>query len=249
MIPIHDTEPSRRPPVAVYGLIGVNVVLFLLQGRLDEPSLHAWVQGLGLVPARLSLALEAPGYAPWAALPLLTSQFLHGSWLHLLGNLWMLYLFGDNVEDRMGSKRFLAFYLCCGLLAGLVHFWSAPQSPVPTIGASGAVAGVMGAYLPLFPRSRVIVLVPILFYPLFFQVSALVFLGGWFLLQYLSGFGQALLGGETVGGVAYWAHVGGFLAGLALCWPFLKPRPERRALYPDEWGPEAAWRAERRRRP
>lgn len=249
MFPIHDTEPSRRPPVAVYWLIGVNVTLFLLQGSLDERALHLWVEGLGLVPARLSGVLEQPGPAALAALPLLSSQFLHGGWLHLVGNLWMLHLFGDNVEDRMGSKRFLVFYLSCGLVAGLVHVFSDPASAVPTIGASGAVAGVMGAYLLLFPRSRIIVLVPILFYPLFFQVSALLFLGVWFAIQYFSGFSSSLLGGETIGGVAYWAHVGGFLAGMLLVWAFLKPRAERRRLYPDEWGSTAAWRPERRRSP
>lgn len=248
MIPIHDTEPSRRPPVAVYVLIGLNLGLFLLQSGLPEAALHVWVGNLGLIPARFSAAVSAPWSDPQAFLALLSCQFLHGGWLHLVGNMWMLWLFGDNVEDRMGSKRFLAFYLLTGIVAGLVHVFSAPDSPVPTIGASGAVAGVMGAYLLLFPRARVIVMVPIFFYPLFFQWSAVAFLGLWFLIQYFSGFSAALLGSDQVGGVAYWAHVGGFLAGMAGLWPFLKPRAERRRLFPDEWGAEQAWRRSERPR-
>jgi membrane associated rhomboid family serine protease len=249
MIPIHDTEPSRRPPVAVVGLIGLNLASFLLQLGLPEDLLHAWVGTFGLIPARLESAWDGAWQGPLALLPLVSSQFLHGSVLHLLGNMWMLWLFGDNVEDRMGSKRFVAFYLLTGLVAGLVHVVSNPGSPVPTIGASGAVAGVMGAYLLLFPRARVIVMVPILFYPLFFQWSALSFLGLWFAIQYFSGFTESLLGGDKVGGVAYWAHVGGFLAGMLFFWPFLKPRAERRRLFSDEWGPEQAWRpVERPRR-
>jgi len=163
-------------------------------------------------------------------------MFLHGGWLHILGNMWVLWIFGDNVEDRMGPLRFILFYLCCGICAGLVQTFTSGASPVPTIGASGAIAGIMGAYLLLYPRARLIILVPVFFWPFFFDIPAWVFLVFWFFLQFASG-SHALLSGSLGGGIAWWAHVGGFLAGMLLLQFFLLRRPARRRFFPDEHGP------------
>ncbi len=237
LFPIRDSEPSFRPPVAVYALIVLNVAVFLLQLSLPIEVVDQWVMDFGVLPSAWSLGLPPV----WQ---LLTSQFLHGGLLHLLGNMWMLWIFGDNVEDRTGSLRFIAFYLCCGILAAVAHLVTNLGSAVPAIGASGAIAGVMGAYLGLFPRARVILFVPILIIPYFFEVPAVVFLALWFVIQSFSGLADsfnALPGAE----VAYWAHVGGFLGGILIVRMFLKPRGQRRRFYPDEWGPEAAWRRQR----
>ena len=224
--------------MAVYALIGMNAFVFFLQATLPPRSLEAFVMAFGIVPSAWSGpgAMDVP-----PAWQLLTTQFLHGSLLHVLGNMWMLWIFGDNVEDCMGSIRFVAFYVLCGVLAGAAHLVTNLGSDVPAIGASGAVAGVMGAYLLLYPRASVILLVPVFFYPMFFEVRAVLFLGLWFVMQSFSGLADTLAG-PAAAGVAYWAHVGGFLAGMALFSPFLKRRGERRRLYPDEWGAEAAWR-------
>jgi membrane associated rhomboid family serine protease len=168
-------------------------------------------------------------------------MFLHGGWLHIIGNMWTLYIFGDNVEDRMGTIRFLAFYFICGLAAGLVHFFTNPNSTLPTVGASGAIAGVLGAYFLLFPTARVITLIPLFFLPLFVEIPAITYLGFWILSQIFSG--AISLGlPEDVGGVAFWAHVGGFITGALLHWLFVKRREDVRSLSPDEWGVEGAWR-------
>jgi membrane associated rhomboid family serine protease len=153
-------------------------------------------------------------------------MFLHGGWLHLISNMWALAIFGDNVEDRLGHLRYLVFYVLCGLAAGVVHFATNPFSRVPTIGASGAIAGVMGAYLVLFPRARVTTVVPLLCFPLFFELPALIYLGLWFVLQFASGFSE-LGASRSTSGIAWWAHVGGFLAGIAL----LRVFGVRRARY------------------
>lgn len=236
MIPVRDTIPSEGRPVMTWLLIAANTLVFLYQSLLPEPAEQALVYTWGLVPATFS----NPGWAaqlgltphPW---PFLTTQFLHGSWLHLLGNMWMLWIFGDNVEDRMGPWRFLGFYLSCGLAAGALHFVTNLSSTVPTVGASGAIAGVLGAYFTLYPNARVLTLLPIFFYPLFFELPAAVFIGLWFAIQVLSG-ALSLLAPGT-GGIAWWAHIGGFLAGTtAYRWFMLPRRRRRRVLYP--WGPE-----------
>ena len=167
-------------------------------------------------------------------------MFLHGGWAHIIGNMWTLWIFGDNVEDRMGPFRFTVFYLLCGLVAGVVHYFTNADSDVPTVGASGAIAGVLGAYFVLFPRSQIVVMVPIFFYPLFFEVPAVTYLLFWALSQVFSGT-LALAGPVEVGGVAWWAHVGGFSAGLLLHPLFIRPRRVIRRLQPDEYGTEAAW--------
>lgn len=234
MFPVRDDNPRRYPCVATWSIIGVNVLIFLFEASLPEESLERLVQTLGLVPAQLS----APGSTLHGAFTLLTSVFLHGSLLHLLGNMWTLWIFGDNVEDRMGPARYVAFYLLCGLAAGLVHWLIYPESTIPTVGASGAISGVMGAYLFLFPRARLIMLLPILFLPYFFQIPAWVFLGFWFLVQLLSGAGTA--GAADIGGIAFWAHIGGFVAGIVLHRLFLQAK-RFRPYQPDELQPRAAW--------
>jgi membrane associated rhomboid family serine protease len=239
MLPIRDTISSRNLPIATWLLIVANSAVFLLEVMVPPPALDALIHLFGIVPARYT----HPEWAVWAGYPVdhfwpfFTSMFLHGDWLHLLGNMWTLWIFGDNVEDRMGPVRFVAFYLICGLAAGLVHWFTNLDSTIPTLGASGAIAGVMGAYFFLFPHSRLIVLVPILFFPWFFEMPAVAFLGFWALTQVVSGVfspADSLL----VGGVAWWAHVGGFFVGMALQFIFVR---DERPLSRDEYGLERAW--------
>jgi membrane associated rhomboid family serine protease len=223
-------------------LILVNSVVFLFEVALPEYDLERLFYFFGIVPARYS----HPTWALWVGLPIddywpfLTHMFLHSSWLHIFGNMWTLWIFGDNVEDRMGSMRFLFFYLLCGLAAGVVHSYVNPNSTVPAVGASGAIAGVLGAYFVMFPYSRIVVLVPILFIPLFFELPAVVYLGFWALTQLFSGT-LALASGSYVGGVAWWAHVGGFMTGILLHFFFVKRGRGYRQLSRDEYGIENAW--------
>jgi len=242
MFPIRDTIPSRNPPVAVWLLILVNSVVFLFELAMPEPALRQFFHLFGIVPARYA----HPDWALWAGFPaddywpFLTSMFLHGGFMHIIGNMWTLWIFGDNVEDRMGPARFLVFYLLCGLAAGLVHWLTNPDSTIPTVGASGAIAGVMGAYFFLFPYSRVVVLVPVFFFPFFFELPAVTYLGFWALSQVFSGT-LSLAGPASVGGVAWWAHVGGFMAGILLHFFFVKRRDAYRRPSRDEYEIENAW--------
>jgi len=213
--------------VVTWGLIVFNCLVFVYQLALPEGGLPRFFHLYGMVPARFSSpgwAAEA-GYPQSLALPFFTSMFLHGGFFHLLTNMWTLWIFGDNVEDRMGRLRYLVFYLVCGLGAGLVHWLTNMDSTVPTIGASGAIAGVLGAYLVLYPRARVLTLVPLFFWPLFFEIPALLYLGFWFVSQLLSGASALASGAAGAGGIAWWAHIGGFLAGLALHRLFLERQP------------------------
>jgi rhomboid family protein len=242
MIPIQDTVHSRNPPLAVYALIALNLLVFALELSLPHEALDRLFYLLGIVPARYShpewaVRVGFPVDDYW---PFLTSMFLHGGWAHLIGNMWTLWIFGDNVEDRMGPFRFTLFYLLCGLVAAVVHYATNRDSDVPTVGASGAIAGVLGAYFVLYPRSQIVVMVPIFFYPVFFEVPAVMYLLFWALSQLFSG-ALALAGPVEVGGVAWWAHVGGFAAGLLLHPLFVQPRRSIRRLQPDEYGIEAAW--------
>jgi membrane associated rhomboid family serine protease len=225
MIPLRDVIPSRTLPVVTVALIVVNVLAFLYEASLSDRALDVLVATRGMVPAR------------FAWIDVLTSMFLHGGWLHLLGNLMSLWIFGDNVEDRLGHGRYLGFYLFCGALGALAHVWADPLSPVPTIGASGAIAGVMGGYFVLYPRSRVITLLPIFLFIQIVEVPAVVFLGLWFLLQLVSGVGSQLAAtpGQAAGGIAFWAHIGGFIVGAALV--KLLARPERSRIEWYEGGP------------
>jgi membrane associated rhomboid family serine protease len=162
-------------------------------------------------------------------------MFLHGGWLHIIGNMWILIIFGDNVEDRMGSVKFLFFYLLCGVLSGLTQSFISPTSQVPAIGASGAIAGVLAAYVVWFPRARVVTLIPLFILPWFVNIPALIFIGIWFLIQFFNG--VLSQGVSAAGGVAYWAHVGGFLSGLVLVWFFGSRVKNRQRAYPDEYYP------------
>jgi len=224
MIPLRDTIRSRTFPILTYFLIGLNVFVFLVENSLPVHKLDSLVVMYGIVPARLI-------HSPFTGFyTLFTSMFLHGGWTHLIGNMWALYLFGDNVEDVMGHLRFLIFYILAGVVAGLVHILFNPLSTVPTIGASGAIAGVMGAYFILFPRSTIITLVPLFFLPLFIEIPAVVFIGFWFLSQFFNGT-LSLVTPGVLGGVAWWAHVGGFAFGLLFHKLFTG---RRRKIYPDE---------------
>jgi membrane associated rhomboid family serine protease len=211
MIPIRDVIPARTAPVMTIAIIVVNTLAFLFQVSLPRRELQAFVREWGLVPAAFG----------WTTV--VSSMFLHGGWLHYLGNMWYLWIFGDNVEDRMGHLRFVAFYLLCGVAASLGHVAVSPSSTVPTIGASGAIAGVMGAYFVLFPRSRILTLVPIVFVIQLLEVPAIFFLGFWFVLQLFSGVGSIAASSASAGGVAFWAHVAGFVAGAVLVFGFRRP--------------------------
>jgi membrane associated rhomboid family serine protease len=203
MFPVADVIPSRTTPVVTITLIALNALGFLFEITLSEPQLRLLVQSFGVVPAAFD----------WVAV--LTSMFLHGGWLHFLGNMLYLWIFGDNVEDRLGHGWYLAFYLACGAAAALGQAATQPYSIVPMIGASGAIAGVMGAYFVLYPYSRVLTAVFILFFLDLIEIPAIFFLGIWFLMQFFSGVGS--LGSSAAeGGVAFWAHVVGFIAGAAL---------------------------------
>jgi len=216
MIPLRDANPSRRLPFITILLIAANCAVFFYELSLGPHGLQRLVYLLGMVPARVTAFPTNPDIGAGDALvPLLTSMFLHGGWLHLIGNMWFLWIFGDNIEDRLGHLRFLLFYLLCGLGAGLVHTLFNLGSTIPAIGASGAVAGVLGGYFLLFPGARVLTLVP--FFVVFLaELPAWLILLYWFLLQVLSG--AISLGARQgeVGGVAWWAHVGGFVIGFFL---------------------------------
>lgn len=230
MLPLSDTIRSRSFPLVNWLIIAANVLVFaVFELPLDERALNRFVQLWGLVPANLFSG------NPWAVLTIFSGMFLHGGWLHLLSNLWALYIFGDNVEDRLGSGRYLIFYLVCGVAAGLAQAFAGADSRVPLVGASGAIAGVLAAYLLLFPTSRVITLIPIFFLPWFVEIPAVVYLVFWFVSQLFSG--VLSLGAQAIGGVAYWAHVGGFVTGLLLVKLFARrPRVHYR-WYPDEYHP------------
>jgi membrane associated rhomboid family serine protease len=219
MIPIRDVIPSRTTPVVTVALLLLNVGVFLAAPSSSSPAFEDFVRTWGVTPASFE----------WSTL--LTSMFMHGGWMHLGSNMLFLWIFGDNVEDRMGHGRYLAFYLLCGAVAVGAQVLAEPGSSVPMVGASGAIAGVLGAYIVMFPHSRVLTLVPLFIFVTFIEVPAGVLLGLWFAMQLLSGVGSLMVvQPEDMGGVAFWAHAGGFVAGVLLVFPF--QRPERR---------EAAW--------
>ncbi len=214
MIPIRDTVRSQNVPIINNLLIGINVVMFavqLMQG--SELGFQRFVYIYGLVPARYTMSQWTDGL-PWMyqVVALVSFMFLHGGFLHLLGNMWSLYIFGDNVEDRLGPLRYAIFYLLCGLISGLTHVALNAQSTVPTIGASGAVAGVMGAYFLLHPNSKILTLIPIIIIPWFIEIPAFFFLGIWFIIQLINASGSF----GAASGIAWWAHVGGFVCGMLL---------------------------------
>jgi membrane associated rhomboid family serine protease len=227
MLPIRDDNPHFRFPITTLALIGLNAFAWMTYqglGRMDQ--LEASVCGAGLIPAELlqdSLRVVGEGICPiresnW--LDVFTSMFMHGGWGHLLGNMWFLWIFGNNVEDSMGHVRFTVFYALCGLAAAALQVAADPTSTVPMVGASGAIGGVMGAYVVLYPRVNVHMLIFLGFYITTVAVPAILMLGYWFLVQLVGGWFSSV----EQGGVAFWAHIGGFVAGAVLVFPFRDPR-------------------------
>jgi membrane associated rhomboid family serine protease len=214
VIPLRDRNPTRTRPLLTWLLIAVNTLVFVYQSSLDADSFELFVRRYGLVPVWLTEGEYSGSY-----ITPLTSMFMHGSWLHLIANMWSLYVFGDNVEDSLGRLRYLMFYMLSGLGAALAQVAIDPSSTIPMVGASGAIAGVLGAYMRMFPRARVVTLIPILFFFLVREIPAWVFMVIWFALQVVMGVGslEPLQAGEGEGGgVAFFAHIGGFVAGLLL---------------------------------
>jgi membrane associated rhomboid family serine protease len=226
LIPLRDHNPSGSFPYVTISLIVANSLIFLYEISLG-PHLERFLMNYGMVPFLVTHVNAIPtlGFTD-VARTFFTSMFLHGGWLHVIGNMWYLWIFGDNVEDRMGHGRFLAFYLVCGLIAGLVHYGLNLHSKMPTIGASGAIAGVLGAYLLCFPRARVDLLIFLFFFIDVVSVPAAFVLLFWFVMQFFSGvFSLGASTAQTAGGVAWWAHIGGFVSGFLLA--RLCPRGKR----------------------
>jgi membrane associated rhomboid family serine protease len=230
MLPLQDTVQARSFAIVNWLLITLNVVLFFIELSLG-PYAEGFIAALGVVPARL---LANP--AADQLLTIFTSMFLHGGWTHLISNMLALYIFGDNVEDRLGHGGYILFYLLCGVIAGTTHILFNPTSVLPVVGASGAISGVLGAYFVLYPTARVITLIPIFFIPWFVEIPAVFYLGFWFVSQLLNGTLQIVSGVEAFGGVAWWAHAGGFIAGIVLVGLLARRQPKRR-IYADEYWP------------
>jgi len=216
------TVATRYAPVVTWSLIAINALVFLLQVSLSPSGQELFVLRYGLIPARYFNPewAAAHGIGGGAYMPFVTNIFLHGGWLHLILNMWILYIFGPAIEDRLGSLRYLAFYMISGIGAGVAHAYFNASSVIPALGASGAIAGVMGAYMRLFPFSRLLVVVPVFIFPFFFELYASVFVGIWLFMQLAQGIWGLLAGvAAMTGGIAWWAHIGGFAVG----WVLIKP--------------------------
>jgi hypothetical protein len=227
MLPIRDDQARYSTPWVTWFLIGLNLVIFLIESTLDPRSLNLVIHQFGVVPYHLAAFLAGSSRFPLpvVVLPFFTSMFLHASWMHVIGNMWFLYIFGDNVEDWLGHFKYLVFYLLTGLIAMMAQVAINLHSSVPSVGASGAIAGVLGAYFVLYPRARVLTW----FFVFVVWVPAWIILGYWFVLNFLSGTATALaVQGRNMGGVAFWAHVGGFVSGALL----VKVFGEREQRYP-----------------
>jgi membrane associated rhomboid family serine protease len=227
MFPIRDDTPRFSTPYVSYFLIAFNLLIFFFEWSLTPASLDLLVRQFGFIPARLTAALGGSARITFgeALLPVLTSMFLHGSWMHVIGNMWFLWIFGDNIEDYLGHFKYLVFYILAGIAAAFLQYILSPVSRVPNVGASGAIAGVLGGYFILYPRARVLTWFPIMF---MFHLPAWVMLGYWFVYQFLSGAATAITAAADVnrGGIAFWAHVGGFVAGMVMIKMF-PGRPRR----------------------
>ncbi len=229
MIPIRDDTPRFSTPYVTYFIIALNMVVFLFElsvGAQSHRALNGLIYQFGVVPVHFERALAGASKLslPALSLTILTSMFLHGGWLHIIGNMWFLWIFGDNIEDYIGHFPYLLFYLVSGFVAAVSQILLNVGSQVPIIGASGAIAGVMGAYFVLYPRARVLTLVPLIIFFTFWWLPAWIFLGVWFVFQFLSGTATSIADTSHSGGVAFWAHVGGFVTGIVL----IKLMPERR---------------------
>jgi membrane associated rhomboid family serine protease len=228
MIPIRDDAPRATTPYVNYLLVALNIAVFLFELSLGPRNRTAFIFQFGFVPENLSNFVRGgTGYAVPAFLPILTSMFMHGSWLHIIFNMWALWIFGDNVEDTLGHFRYLLFYLLSGIAASGLHYVFNANSQVPSVGASGAIAGVMGAYFLLFPSARVLTLIPF-FFIYFTWLPAWLVLGYWFVVQFLSGAATSIAATRQSTGVAFWAHVGGFIAGVAMIKLFPRRVPRYR---------------------
>lgn len=227
MIPLRDTIPTRKAPVVNWAIIVLNILVFLYQyfvlSRAGEQVYSEFILTYGLVPGLYGdpEVLSQVGLNPLFYFPFISSMFLHGDWLHLIFNMLTLYIFGDNVEDKMGRFNYLLFYILCGLAATTTHVFLNLNSEVPVIGASGAISGIMAAYLFLFPKSRILILLPIIIIPFFFHLPAWIYLGIWFIMQWVNGIKDLGIAGDN-GGVAFFAHIGGFIAGIILYRLFIK---------------------------
>jgi len=220
MIPLRDTVRSKTVPFVNYALITLCGAVFLYELSLGVKVAH-FIRMTGVTPSDVSASLLQGHMAMRPALTLVSSMFVHGGWMHLLGNMLYLYIFGDNVEDRLGHGAYLVFYILCGAGSALVQVYAQQNSSAPLIGASGAISGILGAYFLLYPRARVLTLIPLfVFFPVV-DVPAFLFLGFWFILQFIQGVLAAAGGDAAVGGVAWWAHAGGFVAGAVLLPVFL----------------------------
>jgi membrane associated rhomboid family serine protease len=228
MIPFRDNIPSRSFPIITVFIILINIVAFFYELSLGR-GLDPFVFQFGVIPARV-LSPSSDTTLPAIALPFFTSMFLHAGWMHLIGNMWYLWIFGDNVEDRLGHVNYLIFYILCGLGAGVVHTLLNPSSTVPSLGASGAIAGVLGAYMVSYPFAKVLTLLPLFIIWPIVEIPAIIVLGFWFIFQFLSGAESLLSADAGAGGVAFWAHVGGFVIGIILLRLF-HPPPVRYTRY------------------
>ena len=223
MIPIRDDLPTRHKPLVNILLIAINILVYALMW-LAGPAQELLVYAFALIPANFLNGVHAGDI-----MDIFTSMFMHGGFAHIAGNMLYLWIFGDNVEDRLGSGKYLVFYLTGGVIASLTHLLTNPGSQIPTVGASGAIAAVLGAYLVLYPRSRILTFIPLGFFLRLTMVPATIVLGFWFIMQLFSGFMS--MGGPDVGGVAFWAHVGGFVAGVIMALPFTTKRKPEDAVY------------------
>lgn len=231
MIPLRDHNPRQTVPFVTYILIALNVLGFLWELSLGE-NLERALFSVAFIPARFWL----PGALVADLITIFASMFLHGSLMHIGSNMLYLWIFGDNVEDRLGHTRYLLFYTLCGILATLAHAFFSPASRIPAIGASGAIAGVLGAYLILYPHARVTTIIPIFFFVTIREIPAVIILGLWFILQLLSGVGSlGVQDAQDMGGVAFFAHIGGFVAGMLLVFLFGGTRQPRRRQPPPPW--------------
>lgn len=221
MIPIRDKNPSGTFPYVTIGIMTVNVFMFFIELSLG-PRLDRFIMQYGLVPLKLQYYSQSPELTFIDTfLPFLTSMFLHGGFIHLIGNMWYLWIFGDNIEDKLGHFKYLCFYILCGIIAACVHVFFNSQSKVPCIGASGAIAGVLGAYMITFPRARVVTIIPLGFIWPIIELPAMVVLGFWFVIQFFNG-AASISASASSGGVAWWAHIGGFVSGILMFYIFRK---------------------------
>jgi membrane associated rhomboid family serine protease len=225
MLPIRDHNPSGRTPYVTFALMAANILIFLSYGMAEISTVNAVYYEWAMIPARISFG---EGYYTFV-----TSMFLHGGWMHLAGNMLFLWIFGDNIEDEMGHIPYLIFYLATGILAGLVQYLTATQSGVPTVGASGAIAGVMGGYLLLYPKAKIDILLILIVFFRIFPIPAWIMLMVWFAMQFFGGWGAD----PDTGGVAYWAHAGGFVAGIILAVPIWLKRGATRFWQANDFHP------------